>query len=664
MKYTMTFIYLLIALVGNVWAGAESARGEADLAITTLTEIGLPSGYTFEGLQADHEKNFHVYIPRSALAGAPGELVIYYRASPELDPRSMLRVDINGSPKGSRSVSGVASEGRLSFAVSDKELRENPYINITVKASLLVSNDYCLDDRLATHFLQILPSSGLQLKLKNHATNLQDAWDILPKEVTVSLPEKLSEEAYGNALLVARYLIDSGKEINYVQLPQLGDVVVANAEEVAAAVKVQYLATEELRKKYGVESIAIPQQKNMFLLDLPDRQVITVAKPYEAAQGEFMSSSWRGLALGRQYQVLKASSKDLAQVKLDGERIAIPLTALNADLNTRSVLRSTDWYMPIPSTMLGGDLMPETLNLELVSSPSDTQVPMLLQIFLNGVLQQVETLPNDGQPHQMSIHLSQHDVRSSYNELHIVAMRTANDGSCRSLPPAYPVQITSNSYLVTSRKSGKPQEFRDLGAWFASGVDIYLPELAEQDASKSISFLAKLISHNGYPLEITRIKFYKPEEALKPAGPFIVVGPAALEVKNAGVRFDQGRVQVVNSKGELLLDVDQLPNLAISQLVESGDTYGLWLLQQGKKYIADGKALILESDSVAFFDQNGLIFSMDPDQRNISTVEYPDDQAWFDLLGRYSFWFWALAWILLTLAVVHLYNKSRQHRKV
>ncbi len=165
-------------------AADEVVTSEADLASTTLAELGYESGYTFEGLQPDHAQIFHFPVPRSAVTGA-GELIIDYESSPQLDARSMLRVDVNGAPMIARHLGRDASQGRLAITLSQTELQRFAYLNVAVKASLLMNGDRCLNDRLKINYLHLRPASGLRMPLKPQAESLREAWDILPQRVRI-----------------------------------------------------------------------------------------------------------------------------------------------------------------------------------------------------------------------------------------------------------------------------------------------------------------------------------------------------------------------------------------------------------------------------------------------------------------------------------------------
>ncbi len=654
-------LMLLLAVVRTATADKPQALQEPDLVATSLAELGFVSGYTFEGLQSNHEKVFHFPVPRSTVSG-PGELIIDYASSPQLDARSMLRVDVNGAPKIARHLGREASRGRLSIPLDQAELQRFEYLNVAVKASLLVNGDRCLNDRLQINYLHLQPDSGLRLQLKSQAGSLREAWDLLPKRVGISLPTQLTEQAFANALLLARHLQRDGKRVEFVHLPSFADLVVSDRQSLEQAIEQRYLTDEEMRLAYGIESIPLPPAKDAYLLRLPDRQVAVFSEPFANLPADLFSTTWRKVALGSAYD---ARVEDTQADRVDGQDgFRVPLERLGLDLSTRYVSRSTSWFLPLTPSKLAGDLRPDVLHLEMISSPSDTPIPLMLQVFLNGTLQSVKTLPNDGQFHRYTVYLSPHDYTPGHNDLRITVQRNLMSGDCMTEPPAYPVQLTANSYLVVSQQREKPQEFHDLHAWFANGFDLLVPKPDLVTGLANLRFLSNLFSHNDYPLLAERIRFFTPGQTISTPDPFILLGEGDLEVREAGVSFQRGRIQVLNRQGRMLLDVDRLPHLTISQLVQAGQSHGLWILPRDAEPSPMEKPLVLQNNSVAFSDPRGLLLALNPAYREISQIDYPEYQAWFDYLGRYRFWLLALGWLLLTLLVAHLYGKAREHRRL
>ena len=657
---TKTIILLLLSVFTVAVAADEGGSTEADLTATTLAELGYENGYTFEGLQPDHEQSFHFPLPRSALNG-PGELIIDYESSPQLDARSMLRVDINGVPKIARHLGREASQGRLSIPLNQAELQRFAYLNVSVKASLLMNGDRCLNDRLKINYLHLLSGSGLRLSLKPQAENLQEAWDLLPQQVRIAIPASPSESVFANALLLARRLQHDGKGFEFVSLPDLGELIIADPESLEQALTANFLANEALRETYGLDAIPLPQGKDVYLLSVPGRQFVVFSEPLNSLPSELYAPSWRQLALGHAYDVRVDGTPD-GSLELD-DRLAIPLEHLGLDLKTRYVSRSTGWRLSLTPSVLAGNLQPAVLHLEIVSSPSDGETPLMLQVFLNGNLQKVTTLPNDGLPNRYTVFLSAHDAKPGHNELYFQVQRNLISGDCQSEPPPYPVQITNNSYLVVSQRVETPRQFRDLHAWFADGFDLYVPHPDASNSTANLGFLANFFHSNDYPLLAERIRFYGADATLEPAAPFMLLGEVDLKVGEAGVRFDRGRIQVLNRKQETLLDTDRLPHLTISQLVQAGASHGLWVLAKSGVPEPLMRPMVLENNAVAFSGSHGVVLTLNPDYREVSHIEYPDYRHWFDTLGRYRYWLLALGWLLLTLLLVHLYGKARQHRK-
>ena len=652
---------LLMAVVWFVVMTDGVMASEPDLASTTLAELGYETGYTFEGLQPDHEQVFHFPVPRSVLNGA-GELIIDYQSSPQLDARSMLRVDVNGAPMIARHLGRDASQGRLAIPLSQEELQRFDYLNVAVKASLLMNGDRCLNDRLKINYLHLLPGSGLRMLLKPQAQSLREAWDILPKKVRIAIPAIPSENIFTNALLLSQRLLQDGKRVEFVSLPELGELIIADPQTLEPVLYQRYLADEALRTAHAVDEIPLPQGKDAYLLTLPDRQLVVFSEPFSGLPTELYAPVWRQLTLGDAYDAQVTGSPD-GWLEPDGN-LAIPLDRLGLDMRTRYVSRSTGWHLPLSTSILAGDLRPSVLHLEMIASPSDSETPLILQVFLNGVLQQVATLPNDGLANHYTVFLSDHDAKPGHNELYIQVQRNLVSGDCQSEPPPYPVQITSNSYLVVSQQVASPRQFRDLHAWFAAGFDLYVPQPVASNSSANLGFLANFFKYNSYPLTPGRIHFFASGETLDPLAPFMLLGNASLAVGEAGVRFDRGRIQVLDRKQETLLNADRLPYLTISQLVQAGNSHGLWVLAKAGAPQPQQGPMLLENNAVAFSDAKGVVLTLNPDYWEVSHVNYPEYQQWFDHLGRYRYWLLGLGWLLLTLLLVHLYSKARQHRKL
>ncbi|WP_287963119.1 hypothetical protein, partial [Alcanivorax sp.] len=300
----------------------------------------------------------------------------------------------------------------------------------------------------------------------------------------------------------------------------------------------------------------------------------------------------------------------------------------------------------------------------VVSSPAVNDSPYQFQVYLNGVLQQVRTLENDGKKHFVRVELSERDRKPAYNRLDFVVQRVRKEGRCVGVLSAMPVQITPDSYIELKPVKGGIKAFRQLRPLFSSGVDVYLPYERGKRAQDTLAFTAALFSANDYPLQPGHIHFYSPGRSLNPKGPFVVIGRPQLQGIQAGVRFDRGRMRVVDDHDRVLLSSDTVKRVTVLQVAKANGQKGLWVRPGVDGLKAPDRPLVLDEDTVAFADAHGVLLTLDTNTPEVSQVDYLDYQNWFELLGRYRFWLLALGWVLLAVVVVYLLLKAREYRKV
>ncbi len=635
-------------------SNTKQQSGPADIANTSLAEMGFKKGYTFDGLQSNHGKTFFFPLPTAAKA-LSGELFIDYQPSPGMDSHSMIRVDINGTPAKAQNLSSDGGANRLRIKLNRKQLRKDSFLNVTVRAALLVGGDRCLDNRLGVNFLHIQSTSRLALQLPASTSSIKGAWELLPKTVTISYGSMITEDHYRNLLILAKNLIDEGKQVHITKLPVLGDIIVADKNTLKQAVRTQYPSTWEAFHK------RLPENTNTFLLNLPDKRSLVFSKPFEKTPVSFMQQPWRHLALAKRYGIHKAKTVRNDDFLFDRDDIS--LEKLGMDISTRQVQKSARWDLDLSPDILPATLLPDRLHLELVSTPATREDTYIFQVYLNGILQKVTQLPNEGQRWHLTVNLSRHNMKSTNNQITLIAQRDIINGNCQSQPPSHPVQLTPASYLHVVANDLKTRQFMDLRARFNQGITLYIPQ-PEGNIGPELLFLASLISHNKYPLDNTEVYFHSQHVKLEPKRAFIAIGNINMEFDDKPVVFDQGRVVVKASNGKTLLDVDSLPEVTVTQLVKANGFYGLSIMAYEDKLAPLQKPLLLENDSVAFSGRDGQILTLDNNAADVMSIEYPEYESWFTLLDRYRFWLLALGWLLLTLLVVHLYSKAREHQKM
>ena len=112
------------------------------------------------------------------------------------------------------------------------------------------------------------------------------------------------------------------------------------------------------------------------------------------------------------------------------------------------------------------------------------------------------------------------------------------------------------------------------------------------------------------------------------------------------MRFDRGRVAVIDRSGHTLLDLGGFVGGAVAQIVTAGDYPGLWI----KPMSADGAApapaeLHLDHGDVAFIDANGVALAMSTERDTVVKISYPDQVSWLTVAERFRSWIIAGLWL-------------------
>jgi hypothetical protein len=304
------------------------------------------------------------------------------------------------------------------------------------------------------------------------------------------------------------------------------------------------------------------------------------------------------------------------------------------------------------------------VRIQLIAAPSMTDKPVMFYSYLNGVLIKAVRMVDTGRSDEIVLSLPKH-LLSRVNNLHFVARRDLSDSNnnCTGEPMQFPIQMKPDSTVETVIDDTVPENFAQLPGYLSAGYDAYLPKKYLQQPEKVLGYLSTLMTDMDLPTQVGMVHFYTPDEAITPKAPFIMFDKANIVFSKQGVRFDKGRIDVMNHNGEVLLAVDTLPRVSIAQVVRAGNIHGLWVLPPDPAQLTPIKDMHLSKDDIAFADHNGILLTLDSSQPGLSRVDYPDSAGWFELFGEYRFWYFAVGWLLLTSLIVYLYRLSRSHRK-
>ncbi len=618
-----------------------------------LSQLGYKKGILFEGSSANHARKLYFQVPED-ITVQQGLFRIHYSYSPLLESHSNLRVYVNGSPRKLVRLNSDLNGGWIDINLYPGDLHKR-FIQLEIKSALLVSKDRCFDERVDGAYLQILPDTSLQWQLQGDIASVRSYWQLLPEKVQVSLPQQaLTEELFRNALGVTRQLLLSGHQVSYTRLPTMGDMVIAPSEEIVAWMQKEYknLPANSMDKTVS--------DKNIAVIKFPDRQVLALWGNHDKQSLGFLSDNWRDLAAAGEYQAYAAADSSL----LTDDSYALRLQDLGMDTAVIDMTAQASWSTTIKPSQLPPGHRLDKVRVQLITAPSSTSKPVMFYVYLNGVLLKAVRLKDSGESQEILLSLPKQEMQRS-NNLHFVAQRDLSSDalSCTSEPMKSPIQVMPQSTVETVLDASSPEKFSQLPAYLSSGYDTYLPQAYLQQAETILPYLASMMVDMDLPLMAERLHFYKPEDKVNPAAPFILLGKTEVSFDHQAVKFSKGRIDIVNHQGNVLLAIDALPKISIAQIVRKGNAHGLWMLPPDGGSLAPIKEMYLSDDDVVFAEANGILLTLDSSQPGLARVQYPQSASWFELFGEYRFWYFAIGWLLLTSLIVYLYRLSRSHRK-
>lgn len=620
------------------------AEKSVDIHPLSLAALGLKQGHFFEGARSIHSQVFYFPLPVDRSASS-GMLRLHYRASGRINPMSTLRVDINDQPARTISMDGHEDATWLEVPVTAAALVK-PALKVTVRASLVATQDRCFDERsLALFFVHLMPDSRLDLTMPGGDGSIRAAFSRLPPRVRISIPSTVSESVYATALETAVLLKRARHQIELATLPTQGDIVIA--------------PEAQLKQLFGASEANVPE-------DLKAWGEARVVKRADASPAIAMTDRmdprllshdapmWLGLLKADRYRV------QLSGIAQSEKPDRLDLLELGLE-TAQFVNRTVEWSLLLTPPAVPAGSWLDTLRLNIVAPPEAAAGKMLLYVYLNGALQEVRALEQDGRPHVQSFSLGKASQRAGANHLRIVVQRVAGEGNCSGDAAIFPVQFLSGSLLTLKDRDDDPIRFNDLRALYSDGLELWVTAASRARLEREIGLVTGLFANHDFPFRRDRLHFLGAGAKLAPNGPFILVGQTEQEPGDVGVHLNRGRVQILDAQKRTLLALDQLPKITVAQLVKQGDSHGLWLVPTHAGPLPPAEELFLDQDDVAFIDERGVVLTLDSRQHALAQARYPDYLDWLDLAERYRFWIIGLGWTFLVVFLLHLYRKSRKH---
>ncbi|MDD4928274.1 MAG: cellulose biosynthesis cyclic di-GMP-binding regulatory protein BcsB [Gallionella sp.] len=621
--------------------------GLPDIAVTSLHELGFIQGSIFEGASSEHE--FTVFFPVTAdSTPASGIIKLRYRTSALTGTMPNLRVEVNDKTVYSTPLALEPTLSGFDIPVSTEDLKIG-HVKLTIRASNMPTDVRCFDERtFALHYIQILPETRLELfGLTKPVGSLRGVWSVLPKDVVMSIPQKLTPELMKVILQASTHLRLSGKTVSFVNLPMTGNVIVAERADLSA-----WLASIP-----GVSATDFNAESNIAVIQRKgSSDIIALTEAASERDMQLLSRDWRKVTLQGEYLDQTPAGMD----KRTNRTFTLGEMGLSEDPHT--IIRTTEWKFFAGLPQVPGDMRIKALHINVIAPPTKDRMDerILLFVYVNNILQEVQPVENTGKTQSFTFNIANYSQWVGRNYVKIMAQRFAPRDCLNSLA-SYQVQITRDSTIEFEKFEVDPRIFNDLHPYFTNGFDLFIdPAYFEVE---HLPLLTTVLSDQKYDLANLKVTSYDGKTPFNPVRPFMIYGRQPVSLDDMTVRFDRGSIEVQTDDKRVLLAVKKLPGISIAQVVRHNGVGGLWLAPSEEHIKSDIKEYYLEQGDTSFADPSGEVLNMKTRQMNRAKVGYPEFVDFFGKLGRYRFWIVSVAWMALGLVLVMVYRRIQQNQK-
>lgn len=629
-------------------AAAPPPKPNGVVAAITLGDIGFINGLHFANLGGHRE--LYVPLPEDGDVGTTNlTLVIDDFAAHEA--KRNLVVQIND-----RTVAAIALDGQgrgrtVQVPLGNARPKDG-YLKLAFLYSGAATPDHCIDVRYVGDSVTVSPLTAVGIDI-GAAGRLDVATtaELMPRDVAVVLPRRhLAENEMATAITVARALISSGRRVSfydgYDRVADLnksdeagrwtrGIILVGTLADAEGVIDSPIATVAGDLRRFGM--IDAVRVHGLPSLVVADGESVRAARLF----GTPLLAATRGLSA--------ASVGQVSPVELSTERVTFDQLGVPPD--EVEVFGRADLGAILDTRRLPAGTRPARLLLDVMVAPDGAGAKAVVSAFINERLVGSTVAATDGPTH-LDLPLPAGLVGTIAN-LRVVVERDIAQGDCRFGPQGYPAQILGSSALVLGSAGGTAYDFSDLTPRFVRGVDVMVPAAAADEAARVLGLLAQVanqLSPDTAPLNVAYVSAGK---APVPEGPFIAVSDMPPAGANPHVRFDRGRVAVIDQSGHTLLDLGGFNGGAVAQVLQVGDTPGLWI----KPLAADGAAplppeLRLDHGDVAFVDDKGVALAMSTERDTLVKISYPDQVSWLTVADRFRSWIIAGLWLLATAALL------------
>jgi hypothetical protein len=621
----------------------------------SFADIGFASGLRFSNLGGRRE--IFLPLPQGADLSA-GELLLSLDDVSAHEARRSLEILVNDRSAAAIALDGKTMGRQVRVPLARTRGRAG-FFKLTFVYSGAATQDRCIDVRYIGDSLTVRPESAIEIEIGSRALDVATTAALLPRDVAIVMSSrKLGSADLAGALTIGRALKASGRRVSFhhgfeslADLVHLEDprrwaqglILIGEAREVA-----QYIEMPQAQ-------LAGPPSPVGLLAAVRARGVpaILVSDTDTVRAGRMLASSLlpalRGVSL--------ATIGETAKPKVTATRVT--LDELELAPAVAEVFGRADITFAVATRTLPAGTKPSRLALDLMIAPDSAGEKAVVSVFVADRLLG-SAVAAIGEPTKFDLALPDGLVGTVLNARVVVQRRSAQ-GDCRFEPQGYPAQVLGSSAIVLTDAAEKPHDFADLSAWWANGIDVWLPSPALERPAPMMSLVADTLAALTPDTAPITVKF-NGTEAPAPTAPFIAVSNRMPYGATARVRFDRGRIVVADRKDQTLLDLGGFSGGAVVQIVSAGGKPGLWL----KPLATDGALpapaeLKLDRGDIAFVDQSGVALAMSSERDTLVRIAYPDQVSWLTIAGRFQPWIIGAIWALVS--VGFLFGLQRMLRR-
>lgn len=621
----------------------------------SIAELGLTDGAYMGSLGGT--QTFYFPISRDIHISA-GTLSFAYDEAGPFDGRRSVLVTVGNRAVFTRALPVGHDRQTVDVPLTASDLTGD-FVKVTVQYSGVVTNDRCVDARLANDGFTVLPETTLALNVVGDSLNqVSSVLNLMPQKVALGLPARaLTEQEMAAAISAVRLLKSRGHEVTIVPLAQLqaqpaqddvvwqrGDVIIATPADLGTGFPVT-----------GTTKDAQAQASVATLADGPGL-VLSGTDPQAALN--FLGSDWRDAAEGGVIRVSAAQPMARATGRLTFDQLGVATPV--SDAPDRAV-----WSADFSAKDLPAGRWPTALDLDVGVGTDGSDVSAVVNVFLNGRFLGGTTAATQGITH---LHVDvPRGLVGLNNQVRVVMQRQPRAGDCTWLSANFPAQLLGSSAIVLGTSDAQGHDFFSIAPRARDGLTVFvrddLAAAAQPAALQVLGTVAADLSPVDAPVTVKRIDG---NGVPPPDSVFLAWGKIHFADDAMPVRMDQGNVIVRTLAGTPLLNLNGAANTLVAEVVAlPGAPAGVWLRPVGTSdNVPAPQAIGLDRGNVAFIGKGGVTLALSTERDKLIEVTYPEVTSWQTLARRYGTWFVIGGWLLLTVVVLialqRIYRRRQQ----